>query len=161
MYRFWILTVISVLANGGAATACQPLQPDRIAVLLGSRHVNAQYGFEEFNPGVFLAWHCDVVNVRMGVHRNSFANPSASVSFTSEFLSLHAGGFNMHPFVGGAYYPKNGNEMPVSIGGSNVILVAGLEFTHDDVPLFIQFLPGDSDIGDYDHLWTFGFKFDM
>ncbi len=130
-------------------------------MLLGSKHINAQREFNEFNPGLFFSWDCELVNIRIGLHKNSFSDPSTSVTFTSEFLSLSFGDANIHPFVGIARYPETGRDLPVSIEGSDVIGLMGLEFTHNQFPVFIQYLPGDTKLGDYAHLFTIGFKFGL
>lgn len=161
MYRCIVLVVVLCIGGVAHAGACNPLRPDRLALLLGSYHANPQEEFDEFNPGIFAVWNCDVVNTRMGIHRNSFGDASGSISFTSEFLSLRGGGFDVQPFVGTAYYPDQGAGTPASIGGSDFILLAGLEFTHEDLPIFAQYLPGDPEQAGFDHVWTFGFRFQL
>ena len=159
MKQYLFAAAIAATACPAFADNCEVMKPDGIAVLLGSNHVNAREEFNEFNPGVFISWRCDLVNTRLGLHKNSFSNPAASATFTSDLVSLSAGGFNAHPFFGFAHYPTTGREMPISVGGSDLIVIGGIEFTHDDIPVFVQYLPGDMKLGDYEHLWTFGFKF--
>lgn len=161
MFRYLVLA--AALGSGSLAHAgtCNPLQPDRLGLLLGSYHVDAQEAFEEFNPGLFAIWDCDLVNLRLGIHRNSFGEAAGSISFASEFLALRGGGFNAQPFIGTAYFPEHGAESPASIGGTDFILLAGLDFTHDDLPIFISYLPGDPEQAGYENLWTFGFRFQL
>ncbi|WP_106743901.1 hypothetical protein [Yoonia maritima] len=159
MNQYLVAAVIAATANPLFAENCEIMKPDGIAVLLGSHHVNAQQDFDEFNPGIFVSWNCDIASIRLGVHRNSFSNIATSATFTSDFISLSAGGFHVHPFVGIAHYPQTGSDTPISVGGSDIIGIGGLEFTHDKIPVFVQYLPGDIELGNYEHLWTFGLKF--
>ncbi|KJZ20228.1 hypothetical protein [Loktanella sp. S4079] len=162
MTRRLLATAIALLsASPVIAGGCRPLQPDGVAVLLGSHHIQAQQDFNEFNPGVFLSWDCDIANPRVGVHRNSMSEISTSISFTSDFLKLSKAGFDLHPFFGFAHYPGSGDEVPINVGKSDIIPIVGLELTHEAVPAFIQYLPGDVEMGDFAHLWTFGLKFDL
>ena len=161
MKHNFFAVAITVMANPVFAENCEILKPSGIAVLLGSHHVNAQQNFDEFNPGVFVSWKCDLASIRLGVHKNSFSNIAASATFTSDYISLSAGGFHLHPFIGIAHYPDTGSDTPISVGGSDIIGIGGLEFTHDKVPIFIHYLPGDVELGNYEHLWAFGLKFQI
>ncbi|PRY80159.1 hypothetical protein CLV80_1019 [Yoonia maritima] len=161
MRKHLFAVALTTIASPIFAENCEILKPDGIAVLIGSNHINAQQDFDEFNPGIFVSWDCDMASTRLGVHKNSFSKVAASATFTSDFVSISAGGFYVHPFIGFAHYPNTGSDTPVSVGGSDIIAIGGIEFTHDKIPLFIQYLPGDEHLGDYEHLWTFGFKFSL
>lgn len=135
--------------------------PDGGAVLLASKHVNAQHYFNEKNLGAFLSWECEGLSTRVGTYKNSFDRQSWAVTATHDFVSLSAGGFNVHPFAGFAHYPDTCRNEVVSIGGSDWIFIGGVELTHDDFPVFVQYLPGDKDLGGYDHLWTIAMALDF
>ncbi len=137
------------------------LIPDGGAILIGSNHVGATIDFNESNLGVFASWDCEPVTVRGGVYDNSLGNTSWAFTVKSEFVSLSAGGFNAAPFAGVAHYPGTGRHEVVSIKGSDWIGLAGLEFTHDDVPVFVQLFPGDQKHAGYDYLVSFGLRWDF
>lgn len=135
------------------------LTPDSGAILIGSHHAGASYDFNETNPGVFLGWDCREITARAGVYKNSYSNTSTALTFTHDALSLSVGGLNAHLFAGVALYPETGRHEVVSIGGSDWIAVGGVEFTHDDLPVFAQVLPGDEK--NVDWIGAVGLRFDF
>ncbi len=154
------LITAALMALATPAIACD-VTPDGGAILIGSNHVGATVVFNEENTGLFLSWGCGPVDVRAGTYKNSFYNQSWAVNFSSDYTTLSAGGFNAGLIAGAAHYPENGRDQIVSIGGSDWIFMAGLEITHDDLPLFVQFYPGDSEKGDYQHLIAWGLQVDF
>ena len=68
--------LIACVSLGAPARA----EPDRLSVLLGSRHFGAAPGAANgANPGLFLTWERDRVDLSAGVYRNSYNKTSVAV----------------------------------------------------------------------------------
>ena len=152
-----LATAMGIL--GSTASACDVV-PDGAALLLASDHVGTERDYNETNTGLFLMWDCGPVSSRVGTFNNSFEEQSWSVSFTSDYTTLSLGGFNAALTVGAALYPETGRTQFASIKDSDWLYLAGLEFTHDDLPFFIHLYPGDpgQDVGGYSHLVAWGLQ---
>ncbi len=126
--------------------------PDRISFLLGSEHVNATRGFQEFNPGVFLTWERQL-NYSAGLYYNSYkeVSPLVSVGYDWEV----AEDFDLGAFFAVAIYPGDGDEFSHSFG--DVVPLVGLQARYKNV--FVQFIPADGD--SLDALFTFGLTFEL
>lgn len=142
-----------------AAPVSADILPDGYAVLLGSKHVNASVDFEERNFGIFATYDGEFVDTRFGAYRNSFGEGSVALTFASDHLTASYGSFNVGLFSGGAYYPSGAEGSPIKLGDGNILPLIGLEFTHDDAPLFVQLLPGDKELMGFDYLVSFGVRF--
>ena len=130
--------------------------PDRVAILLGSEHVNAD-GFEETNPGIFLTWTEAVFNnradVSIGGFRNSYGDGSLAVSLAVPIVRKKHWGIDA--FSALAWYPGNGDRFEFSAG--DVIPIIGLQTRVG--PTFVQFIPGGDD--SVDAILSFGLTFDL
>lgn len=151
----------AMAAMMATTAAADDLKPDSFAVLLGSNHIGAARDFEEHNPGLFLSFDGDIANTRIGAYRNSFGDMSVAVTWASDHLTVSGAGFNVTPFAGGAYYPEGAEASPIELGEGNIVPLVGVEAWHDDIPVFVQWLPGDRKVAGYDSLVTFGLRMDF
>lgn len=144
--RLILACLLSLIALSPAFAAA----PDRLSVHLGSRHINAQEDFEEFNPGLFVSWDRSF-SYTFGAYRNSYGDLSVAATMAVPLLQRPA--WRMNFFVGWAHYPDNGRKFRVHYG--NVVPVAGLRMYYRNT--FVQFLPGDGD--NADAVLSFGLTF--
>ncbi|MEL6799785.1 MAG: hypothetical protein AAFO80_07895 [Pseudomonadota bacterium] len=142
-----VLACVLVLVTALSATAAPP---DRVSIHLGSRHVNAQEEFEEFNSGLFLSWDRSF-SYTFGAFQNSYGD--VSVAATMAFPVLQRPAWRMNFFAGWAYYPDTGRNFRLHHG--DVVPVAGLRVYYRH--LFVQFLPGDGQVADA--VFSFGLTF--
>ena len=154
-----ICAIALTAAMATPAAACD-LIPDSWASLIGSKHFDAQEDYNERNAGLFLGWDCKYVSTRIGAYDNSLYRRSTAVTFTSDYLSVGLAGSELHPFVGTAKYPDTGRNQINSIWG-DWTLIGGVELTHEDVPLFVQWLPGDEEAAGYSSIAAFGVRLDF
>lgn len=106
--------------------------PDRISVLVGSRHVPSG-NYEEFNPGIFLGWEDRRGNYwDVGAYRNSYGDVSVAGTYGWEL----GRGFSV--VAGVAYYPDA--ERHFKYHASNLIPIAGVRYEYKNV--FVQAIPG-------------------
>lgn len=153
-----ILPYLTATLIGTAATACD-LIPDGAGVVLGSRHVGASEGFEEFNPGIGLSWECGPTETRVAAYRNSYGDFSAALTFTDDRVSLSGYGFSAHPFVGVARYDREHIKAGAEIGDTELFPFAGLEITHESTPIVVQVIPSDGEYVDF--VVGFGLRWDL
>ncbi|MFG5380049.1 hypothetical protein [Yoonia sp. R2-816] len=128
-------TIVSVLF---AAPAAADIFPDRVGVVVGSYHVNPQQEFEEFNPGVYLAWDGELFDTQTALFQNSLGDPAFATTVSSDHLAVSWGGFSAVSFLGTAYY-GNGAAEDYSLNGW--IPFGGLRVSHDVLPLGLQIMP--------------------
>lgn len=132
-FKFFTLLVSLSFFGPHPVAALDP--PDRISVLMASRHIRAT-GYNEVNPGLFLTWE-GRVDLSLGAYRNSYGRNSVAVTLNYDFIETDGlrlgliGGFAHYPIEGGLMVPSLGDLVP--IGG--VQIVTG--------NLFLQFLPMD------------------
>lgn len=142
------LALIAAFVAPSAALA----GPDRVAILLGSEHVNATIDFQEFNPGVFLIWE-GKYDFGVGVFYNSYEDVSVSVSTAYNFIKNEQ--FNFGVFGALAVYPGEGDRFDHSIG--DIIPIVGLQARYGNV--FTQLIPGGGQ--STDAVLTFGLTFSL
>ncbi|MGZ2257883.1 hypothetical protein [Roseobacter sp. A03A-229] len=125
--------------------------PDRLSILLGSEHFDAQEDFREFNPGVFLTWEGPTFDYTVGVFQNSYSNvsPLISIGYDIEVATE----FEVGAFAGLAIYPGEGDRFDHSIG--NVVPLIGLQARYRN--FFAQLLPADGQ--STDGVLAFGLTF--
>lgn len=123
----------SVLATPAMA------EPDRVSILLGSRHPGASVTYEQVNPGIFLTWEDRAfgLDYSAGVYRNSYGR--ASVAATAALPIIERGQFQAAVFGGLALYPGNGDDFAVHAG--DMVPIAGLQARMGNA--FVQVMPGD------------------
>lgn len=129
-----ILAAFLALATPAAA------DPDRVSILLGSRHPGANVPYEQVNPGVFLTWEdrgAWGLDYSLGVYRNSYGR--ASVAGTVALPVIERGQFQAAVFGGLAVYPGNGDQFAVHAG--DVVPIAGVQARLGNG--FVQVMPGD------------------
>lgn len=142
------------------ALSLLPLQswadPDSVAVLLGSYHVNGS-GFEEFNPGVFVNWHGAAfggrVDLGFGGFRNSYDGFSAAV--TSAYPLVRTQDWGLDLFAALAWYPGDGARFAHAIG--DFVPIAGLQMRYRQV--FVQAIPAGGD--SVDATLSYGLVFEL
>lgn len=112
--------------------------PDRISVLLASKHVGTDRHFEETNPGVFATWEDRTLGLdySVGVYRNSFGN--VSVATTAALPLFETERVQISVFAGAAIYPGDGDEFLYHAG--DLVPMGGLQLRTG--PLFVQVMPG-------------------
>tara|TARA_R110002094_G_scaffold160396_2_gene145780 strand:- start:46 stop:486 length:441 start_codon:yes stop_codon:yes gene_type:complete len=111
--------------------------PDRVSILLGSRHYGAD-GFQEVNPGLFLTWERDM-DISIGVFRNSYNKAAIAATVAVPVVEWDQG--NISLFAGAAYYPEDGRLQKIHLG--DVIPIGGIQARHKDI--FFQLTPLDGD----------------
>lgn len=126
--------------------------PDRISILLGSKHIGAN-GFNEVNPGIFLTWEGDTVDWTLGAFHNSYGKPS--IAGTAYIALTEWEGGEAGAFAGIAYYPEDGRRHKAHIG--DLVPIAGLQARHGHT--FIQFTPMNGK--PVDALLSFGLTFPL
>lgn len=126
------------------ATACATMdaQPDRMQIMAASYHVadkplNNGKRFNPVNPGVFLTWEGEPVNLTAGAYYNSYRKPSVA-AFASLPL-IEEGGFALDVFGGAAYYPEDGRTSPISIG--DIVPMVGVQARYEY--LYVNVMPSD------------------
>lgn len=127
-------------------------RPDRISILLGSKHIGAIYAFEETNPGIFLTWEERFLKLdySLGIYRNSFAD--ISVAATAAFPIFERQETQLSVFAGLALYPETGDAFAVHYG--DIVPIAGIQGRHQN--MFLQIMPG-SDMA----IVAFGITFEI
>ena len=109
--------------------------PDRVSVLIGSRHIGAS-GFTEQNPGLFLTWERSL-HWSVGVYRNSYDRRSVAV-FAARPVAAWRGG-ELSLFAGLAHYPQDGRRSRVALG--DTLPMAGVQIRQGLV--YAQIIPMD------------------
>ena len=132
-----------LLALMGVLFAC-PAQagPDRLSVLIGSKHINASYDFEEANPGLFVTWENQRLDWTLGAYRNSYGRMSVSAIVGLPVVRWRDGDVSL--FIGVALYPKDGRNFAVHAG--DLVPIGGVQIRHRNV--FIQVVPLDGNLAD-------------
>lgn len=128
--------------------------PDRLSLLLASKHVGTHRDFNERNPGVFMTWEDRALGLdySVGVYHNSFGN--VSIATTAALSLFEVGSLDLSLFAGAAYYPGDGEEFLYHAG--DLVPLAGLQVRRD--PFFLQVMPGG---GDPEAIVSFGLTFDL
>lgn len=128
-----LVTIASLIATPAAAG------PDRISLLMGSKHAGAERHFEEFNPGIFATWEDrGAFDLSAGIFRNSFGK--TSVAATAALPFYERGEFQASVFGGVAIYPGDGDEFLVHAG--DLVPMGGLQARYRNV--FVQIMPADN-----------------
>lgn len=109
--------------------------PDRVSILLGSRHIGAS-GFQEVNPGVFVTWE-GRVDTTVGVYHNSYGRTSVAVTAAVRVHEWQGGALSL--FAGAAHYPGDGRNFRVSVG--DVVPLVGVQIQYGNT--FAQIIPMD------------------
>jgi hypothetical protein len=143
---------LSALLLAAALPTTALAGPDRLSILFGSHHVNAQEDFQEFNPGVFATWERRF-DYSVGVYYNSYERVSAlaSIGYDYEFTP----DFEVGAFAALALYPGDGDRFSHSFG--DVVPLLGVKARYRN--FFVQFIPADGD--SLDALFTFGLTFEL
>ena len=144
-----ILTLIMAIA---AMPLSATAGPDRVSVLLGSRHFGATTAFQEINPGVFLTWERKL-DWTVGVFRNSYGR--GAIAGTAALPLIEEGKFSLDAFLGAAYYPKDGRNFAVHIG--DIVPIGGLQARYGN--MFMQVIPQDG--RDASAVVSFGLTFGL
>lgn len=110
--------------------------PDRVSILLGSEHFNANEDFQEFNPGVFFTWE-RTLDYSVGVFYNSYEEVSALASIGYDFWEGENWAFGV--FGALALYPGDGDRFDLAVG--DVIFLGGLQGRYGN--FFGQLIPGN------------------
>lgn len=117
--------------------------PNRLSVLLGSHHLDANLAFEEKNPGVFLDWlRADGLSWSLGAYRNSFGKPTVAALAGLNLFESETMRFDL--FGGLAHYPGDGRKNRFSIG--DLTPLAGLRAEYRG--LFVLAIPSDGKVTD-------------
>lgn len=110
--------------------------PDRVSILMGSKHVGAKRDFNERNPGLFLTWEDrGGLDYSLGIYHNSFSNTSvAALAAKPVYVKddLH-----VSLFGGVAHYPGDTQKLRNHIG--NVIPLGGVQVRYKN--MFVQAMP--------------------
>lgn len=122
--------------------------PDRISILLGSKHLGGE-GFNESNLGVFLTWEKPRVAYSTGVFHNSFGRPSIAATVDVPVIRWDGGQASL--FGGVAYYPEDGRNFRYHVG--DLVPIGGVQVRHGNA--FAQIIPSDGRA--VDAIVSFGF----
>ena len=126
---------------------------DRVAILLGSHHVNATANFQETNPGAFLIWEKKRYDWSVGGFRNSYGGGSAAVMFG---MPIFERGTAQLALTGGvAVYPGDGYRFDARVG--DFIPLGGIRARVGNA--FVQVFPSDGNTTDA--VVSFGLTFDL
>lgn len=130
--------ILLIAAAIGLATPTLA-QPDRLSILMGSRHPGAKATFEQVNPGAFLTWEDRALGLdySLGIYRNSFGR--ASVAATAALPVIERGRLQVAVFGGLALYPGHGDQFAAHAG--DVVPIGGLQARYGHG--FVQIMPGD------------------
>lgn len=130
-------TIVIIAAILSAAIGTQASAgPDRLSLLVGSKHVGAEREFNEQNPGLFATWeNRGAFDLSLGVYENSFSN--VSIAATAALPVYEKGEFQASVFGGLALYPGDGDEFLVHAG--DVVPLGGLQVRYRNV--FVQAMP--------------------
>ena len=147
------MTLKSLILAALLPTSALAAGPDRLSVLLGSKHFGATRDFQEFNPGLFLTWEQQVFDYSVGAYYNSYEDMSVlgAISYNYEI----APEFEIGAFAGVALYPGEGDQFSVSAG--DVVPLGGVQARYRNV--FAQWIPADG--ASVDSLLTFGLTFGL
>lgn len=150
MNRFPLLiAALATLAGPALADG-----PNRLSVLLGSRHLDATEDFQEVNPGMFAdRVRPDGTSLSVGIYRNSYNR--ASIAGTAGVRLLNHGDTRLDMFAGLAHYPGDGRKSRFSVG--DVIPLVGLRLQHRSA--FVLAMPGDGQATNA--VIGFGFSVDL
>ena len=102
--------------------------PDRVGVLLASKHIEARSDFNEINPGVILTWQPERLGASLALYRNSYDRTSVAGAVSFAVWKGELGGFDsqLDVFAGAAWYPEDGRRFAVYVG--DFIVSAGVSF---------------------------------
>jgi hypothetical protein len=114
--------------------------PDRVSLLVGSKHIAASQAFEEVNPGIFLTWERRRLNWTVGGYRNSYGR--TSVAATAALPLWQAGDLRLEAFAGVAHYPVDGRNFRFHAG--DLVPLGGLQLRWRN--LFVQAIPLDGGV---------------
>ena len=103
--------------------------PDRVYLLAGSKHLGTTAEFNEVNPGVFLTWELEYVDVSVGTYLNSYSKQSYAASVA--YPLLRGEGWSIDAFAGVATYYGTTNP--------DIVPMAGLQARYGN--LFAQYIP--------------------
>ena len=136
---------LALLPNWGAQAGS-----DRISVLLGSHHVNAEVDYNEVNPGLIATWEREF-DYSVGVYYNSYnaISPMVAVGYNWELADYLEVGL----FGGVAYYGDDADSFTVSAGG--LVPLGGAQLRYKNA--FMQLIPAGGE--DVDAVITFGLTF--
>lgn len=119
-----------------AATSQASAGPDRLSLLIGSKHVGAERDFNEKNPGIFATWeNRGAFDLSLGVYKNSFSH--TSIAATAALPFYEKGEFQASVFGGLALYPGDGDEFMIHAG--DVVPLGGLQVRYRNA--FLQAMP--------------------
>lgn len=128
-----LLSLLPLAAHAG---------PDRVSVLLASRHVDAASAFNEVNPGVFLTWEEVAwggrLDATLGVFHNSYERTSVAATLAWPVWEP-APWAEVALFGGIAHYPDDGRRFAVHAG--DFVPLGGLQWRAGHV--FGQVIPLD------------------
>jgi len=147
--RRMLASLVLVLVAAASPLAANP---DRLSLLLGSKHINAVGNFQEFNPGVFLTWERKL-DYSLGVYLNSYDR--ISVAGTLAWPVYKTGDFQFDLFAALALYPEDGRRFELSLG--DVIALGGVQVRYRNA--FLQVIPSDG--GEVDVILSFGLTFPL
>tara|TARA_R110000851_G_scaffold59347_9_gene137413 strand:- start:18313 stop:18789 length:477 start_codon:yes stop_codon:yes gene_type:complete len=134
------LIAASITFTSDTATA----GPDRVSLLLGSKHVGAERGaFNETNPGLFFTWEGEALDKTVGIYKNSYDGVSLSATVALPIVKWKDGEAAL--FAGAALYPDVGRTFKYHVG--DVIPIGGLQIRHKYA--FVQIIPMDGDHVDF------------
>lgn len=128
--------------------------PDRISLLLGSKHINSSERFNEVNPGLIFTWEESDIDFSIGAYENSYRK--LSIVGTVGYNLVRTRDFSAGVFLGLARYPGNGSKFALNFG-NDVIPLAGLQMRYRSI--FLQVLPGDGQVNSA--VVTFGATFSL
>ncbi|MDN5789225.1 hypothetical protein [Pseudorhodobacter sp.] len=113
--------------------------PDRLSILLSSRHVAATVPFKQANPGLFLTWENRAAGLdySLGAYRNSYGRLSVAAIAALPIWKRDQTQISL--FAGVAHYPVDGRDYAVHAG--DFVPLAGVQFRHRNI--FAQVMPGD------------------
>ena len=136
--------LLSALLAPSAAVA----GPDRVSVLVGSRHLGTEFEFNEVNPGLFLTWELERFDVTVGAYHNSYSKQSFAASVA--YPLLRGDDWSVDAFAGLATYFGTTNP--------DIVPMAGLQARYG--PAFVQYVPVPG--GQYiSGLISFGLTFEI
>lgn len=151
--NFFLANIIIFSLLTSQATAETNLTPDRVYFPIASKHFDVDsrdFGLAEWNElnyGVVLTWEdrgSAKIDLGAGAFKNSFGDFSLYLSAAKMFPVMNSN-FEVGFFGGFADYKTNATHMKTQLGGSNVVVLAGLIGQYKNI--FFQILPSGTQKG--------------
>ena len=135
MNTFRIIVIIITIVLGSNAFGSNGLTPDRIMLPLASKHYGMEgyrengrtRSFNEFNPGLLLAWENRALglDVTAGAYRNSH-HKTSGIAYVSRTWEVADTDIHIGPFIGVSHYGRNSKFIDSRVTYKGFVFMGGL-----------------------------------